>query len=272
MTMKIIESTSNPIIKKALSLHMRKNRKKHQQFLLEGMRGIQDMLSEASQIDIILYEKRIASLPGGESLILKWKEAGIKSAQVSENIMKKIAETQTPQGVLAIVDLPGYDFNEIIRDSHYVLLLDEIQDPGNMGTLIRSAEAAGFDAVIMTPGCTDPFSTKCIRAATGAVLHIPVFELKSTEEAWEKLRQNQYRILGAALEDGKAYTMETYEPPLVLIIGNEARGINSTLQAQMDGAITIPMKGKTQSLNAAIAGSVLMFHVAAACREDETMV
>ncbi len=272
MIIKLIESTSNPIIRKALSLQLRKNRKKYQQFLLEGIRGIQDILSEASQIEIILFEKRIESLTGGEDLIRKCEEAGIKSAQVTESIMKKIADTQTPQGVVAIVHVPEYDLNEILRGSQFLLMLDEIQDPGNMGTLIRSAEAAGFDAVILTPGSTDPYSMKCIRAATGAVLYIPVFELKSTEEAWEKLRQNQYRILGAALENGKVYTSETYDPPVALIIGNEARGINPTLLAKMDGAITIPMKGKTQSLNAAIAGSVLMFHVAAACCEDQIMV
>lgn len=272
MTIKIVESISNPIIKKALSLQLRKNRKKHQQFLLEGIRGIQDMVSESPGIDVIFYEKKIESLQSGENLLYSSEKAGIELIQVTDSVMKKMTDTENPQGAIAIVHKPVYDLEEVIRKSQNILLLDRIQDPGNMGTLIRSAEAAGFNAVMMTTGSTDPFSAKCIRAATGAVFHLPVFELQDTEKTWEKLREYQYQIIGAALERGVVYTSITYKSPMVLVIGNEAKGIQPELLEMMDGAVTIPMKGKTQSLNAAIAGSVLMFHVATTCPRDKSMV
>lgn len=266
MKEKTIESTSNPIVKRAAALHMRKNRKKYQQFLLEGIRGIQDTLSASKQIECVFYESKIDSVPGGTDILQQIRTSKIELYKVTSEVMKKIADTKNPQGLMAVVRIPDHNLSDLLENSQYILMLDKIQDPGNMGTLIRSAEASGFDGILLTGGSTDPYSSKCIRAATGAVSHIPVIELNNTEDVLEIMKEKKFQILGAALENGISYTTVKYEAPLALLIGNEASGIHPDLLAMVAQRITIPMRGKTQSLNAAVAGSVLMFHITDSCR------
>ncbi|SFH58718.1 RNA methyltransferase, TrmH family [Tindallia magadiensis] len=272
MKEKTIQSTSNIMVKKAATLHLRKHRKKSQQFLLEGIYGIKDALKNPSSIECVFYEEKIKCSTDGKSLIQRLEDEKINTLHVTEVVMKKIADTSTPQGIVAIVSMPVHEVKQVLENSAYVLILDAIQDPGNMGTLIRSADAAGFDAVVLTAGCTDPYSSKCIRAATGAMLFLPVVEAPSFREILSIMEAQEYQILGAALQNGIPYTQVNYRTPTALIIGNESKGIRPDILTEVHQTVTIPMLGKTQSVNAAIAGSILMFHLSASCRKTETML
>ncbi|SDY32717.1 TrmH family RNA methyltransferase [Tindallia californiensis] len=272
MKEKTIESTSNIMVKKATTLHLRKHRKKSQQFLLEGAHGIKDALKSTSSIECVFYDEKIKSSPDGKSLIQELEDEKISAFHVTEPVMKKIADTSTPQGIVAIVSMPVHEVKQVLENSSYVLILDAIQDPGNMGTLIRSADAAGFDAVILMPGCTDPYSSKCIRSATGAMLFLPVVETSSFGEILSIMEAKEYHILGAALTNGISYTQVECRAPIALIIGNESKGICPDILTEVHQTVTIPMLGKTQSVNAAIAGSILMFHLSSSCRKTKTML
>nr|WP_255813407.1 RNA methyltransferase [Acidaminobacter sp. JC074] len=168
--------------------------------------------------------------------------------------MKTLVETETPQGILAIVKI-----EEVPLREGPVLFLDKIQDPGNLGTLIRTAEAAGFGGVILRKGCTDPYSQKSIRSSMGSIVSIPVLMGRDIDD----LMKLDYKIYGAALEGGKPYRDFTYDVKTLLIIGNEGNGITDEVLDICHERIYIPMKGDVESLNASIAGGILMFEIAA---------
>lgn len=244
--MKVITSKDNGFIKDVIKLKTRKGRQKSGQFILDGYRIVKHAIENKASIAHVIVTEQFLNHHG-----LDYDGSII---QVTEDIMKQLVETETPQGIVAIVSTES---RSIERGP--ILFLDQIQDPGNMGTLIRTAEAAGFSGVMLRKGCTDPYSQKSIRSSMGSIVSIPILMNQDIED----LLALDYRIYGAALEGGKPYKAVTYDESCVLVIGNEGNGITDEVLNIVNDRIYIPMKGDVESLNASIAGGILMFEIAA---------
>jgi RNA methyltransferase, TrmH family len=174
----------------------------------------------------------------------------VPTYQLAPNVMERVASTESPQPVLAVVAMRSMALSS---DATFVLVADRLADPGNAGTIIRSAEAAGADAVVLTPGSVDPFNPKVVRASAGSLFRIPI-----AEATLESLAG--FRRLGASSHRGDVYTDPVYHGRVAVVVGNEAHGLDD--DAAIDQWITIPHAGPAESLNVAMAATVLVFEVA----------
>jgi TrmH family RNA methyltransferase len=174
--------------------------------------------------------------------------------EISEQIMKSLSDTETPQGILAVLDFPNLPVPE---SSDFILIPDQIRDPGNLGTLLRSAAAAGVQAVFLPPETTDAFAPKVLRAGMGAHFRLPIQHMK-----WEKIRREiQGLEIYLADMDGASCWEADLRGPLALIVGSEAEGASEEAREIATQKLSIPMAGEMESLNAGVAGSILMFEV-----------
>lgn len=187
---------------------------------------------------------------------------GISYEIVQDNVFKAVSDTMTPQGILCVVRQPVYDAGELLDKARpCFLLLEDIQDPGNLGTIMRTAEAAGVDAVIMSRGCVDIFNPKVIRSTMGAVYRVPFLYEDNLEQFVQRLKERSIEVYAAHLQDSVDYDSISYQNGCAFLIGNEGNGLSEALSSAATGYIKIPMKGKVESLNAAVAASVLVYEV-----------
>ena len=244
----MIESSTNAQIKKIQKLKKSaRNRRKEGLFIAEGVRLVEDALAYR------MVEKVYR-------LSHKLKEADIE--YVSSKVFQEISDTESPQGVLAVVQMPGYDRSTVVeKEDAAVICLEDIQDPGNLGTIFRTAEGAGMSAVIMSAGCVDLFNPKVVRATMGAIFRLPFFITENMTKEAERLKQEHFSVYAASLEGARLYTEETYEGKCAVIIGNEANGIKQETQQAATHKIKIPMEGQLESLNAAVSAALFMYEI-----------
>jgi TrmH family RNA methyltransferase len=245
-------------VKFARSLAHRKVRHRERAFVVEGVRLFEDALRagflpqrlffDPARIDAELIDRVIAE--GSEETIVH---------EVSSTVIDAIADTETPQGIAAIFRFPEIPITLRGEPALYVVA-DGIKDPGNLGTLLRTAVAAGAHALFFTSTTTDPYAPKVVRAAMGAHFRLPIrpFDWKAPDAAFLACAQR----LGAEAGRGVAYDQVDWSLPSVLVLGSEARGISELAAEQLTGYVTIPMKGEVESLNAAMAGAVILFEAA----------
>ncbi len=186
-------------------------------------------------------------------------EAGLRVHQVGTEVISLIADTSTPQGVVAVVKMPTATFEDLAEDADLIVVLAGVRDPGNAGTLLRSALATGADAVVFGTASVDPFHPKTVRAAAGAIFDIPVLRGTETLAAVEALKGRGFAAYGAAAGSPTAMGDVDLSGRVALILGNEAAGLPQDIIEVLDAEISIPMPGPVESLNVGIAGAVLMF-------------
>jgi len=181
---------------------------------------------------------------------------------VSNEVFKKISDTQTPQGVLCVMKMPSYTLKDLLKtkkQAPLLLLLEDIQDPGNLGTIFRAGEGAGIDGVIMTKNTVDIFNPKVIRSTMGSIYRVPFIITQELAQEIKDLKAGGVRVYAAHLDDSADYDTCDYRTSTAFLIGNEANGLKRETADMADCYIKIPMKGQVESLNAAIASSVLMY-------------
>lgn len=184
---------------------------------------------------------------------------------VEDALFDRVSDTKTPQGVISVVATADGTEDLTKRSDPLILVLDQISDPGNLGTMIRTGEAAGADALLLSPGCADPYQPKVVRGAMGALYRVPVITTADTAELTERLRELQaagVRIYGTDLRANRPYDEPDLTKGTAFIIGNESHGVSGELLELCDERLIIPMSGQVESLNAAIAASVLLFEAA----------
>lgn len=185
----------------------------------------------------------------------------IKYELVTESVLKEASDTKTPQGIMAIVKQPGYTRDEVAgQPSPCLLILENLQDPGNLGTIFRTAEGAGVNGIILSKDCVDIFNPKVTRSTMGAVFRMPFIYVDDLEKEIQYLKDQQVTIYAAHL-NGNSFYEENYIAGTAFLIGNEGNGLTDSISALADRKIKIPMCGKVESLNAAIAATVLMYEV-----------
>ena len=181
---------------------------------------------------------------------------------LSEQVFGHVSDTKTPQGILCVVKRKKYDLEELLQvENPHFVVLDNLQDPGNMGTIIRTAEAAGVDAVFMSKDCVDIYNPKTIRSTMGSIYRMPFIYIEDILNLLDIFRKNGVKSYAAHLDGEKFYDQEDYCSGTAILIGNEGNGLREEVAQKADIWVKIPMQGQVESLNAAIAASVLMFEV-----------
>jgi TrmH family RNA methyltransferase len=255
-----ITSAANPRVKLAKSLLQRRHRRKHQQFLLEGERLIADSLSAGYPPALFFFTPEAeARYP---HLLAQVEAAGAPLLRVPESIFAQLTDTVSPQGVLAVCDMPRVPAGE----QGLSLVLDGVRDPGNLGTLLRTAAAADVDQVIVLPGVTDPWSPKAVRAGMGAHFRIAIQQVRGPEAALEVLGQAARYIADARAP--LPYTQVDWRQPSAIILGGETEPARVASRWSDVQPIAIPMARGVESLNVAVAGGVILFEAQRQRRED----
>lgn len=186
-------------------------------------------------------------------------QAGVRITEVASRIIGMLATTKTPQGIVAVVEAAPVSPEEIAPDATLVLVLDGVRDPGNAGTLARSALAAGADALVFGEMSVDPFHPKVVRASAGALLHLPIIDDADLEVVLPRLRSHGLVAVGADSHSNRPLDEVDLSGPVAIVIGNEGAGLGDAVTEACDVVVSIPMPGPTESLNAGIAGSVILF-------------
>ena len=223
-------------------------------FVVEGVRLVGEAINSDWTIRFALYEETLSER--GRSQVEGLRSRGVDVEAVSGSLMKSLSETETPQGILAVLELTQLPMP---NSPSFILIPDQIRDPGNLGTLLRSAAATGVQAVLLPPETTDAFSPKVVRSGMGAHFRLPIHSL-----TWEQIEQMSRSVnlqMVLADMDGRSCWETDLRQPLALIVGGEAEGASSEARKLAEQQISIPMTGKMESLNAGVAGSVLMFEV-----------
>ena len=260
----MIESTTNKKLKRIQKLLANARfRRQEQAFAVEGWKLTAEALSCGLVQTVYLSESSAA----------EWEEraafGGMASPEgrpetelVSDRCFRGISDTVSPQGILAVVRMPQYDRGEILTSADAaVLCLEDIQDPGNLGTMLRTAEGAGMSAVILSKGCVDLFNPKVVRAAMGALFRVPYFICDDVSTEVERLKNEGFSIYAAHPGGDRDFTEESYAGCVGIVVGNEARGLSAPAVEGADYLVKIPMEGNLESLNAAVSAALLMYEI-----------
>ncbi|WDV47328.1 23S rRNA (guanosine(2251)-2'-O)-methyltransferase RlmB [Clostridiaceae bacterium M8S5] len=258
----IISSPNNKLIKQVRALSKRKDRWKEQKFVVDGIRSVREAIMNSAEIDFLLYTKDIKDKQDGIKLLELCIDKQYRAYMVDDKLMNNITETENPQGIIAVVnfDIKQNEI-ELKQDNNFIVILDRLQDPGNMGSIIRTADALGVNAIILTKGCVDLYNPKTVRSTMGSIFHINISYYEDNNKLIEKLKQKNISIMSTALDADYSCYDVNLKKNIALIIGNEAQGVSDYFLNSSDITVNIPMKGKAESLNAAIASGILMYEV-----------
>lgn len=256
----MINSTSNKQVKRVVSLRSKaKARREENMYVVEGLRMCRELKPE--DVDALYVTESFA----GDGNNRKWMEK-FRPETVSDVVMNVMADTQTPQGVLAVVRQKRYTMEDILKPADgrplAIMVLETIQDPGNLGTVIRAGEGAGITGIVMNHDTADLYNPKVIRSTMGSIFRMPFVYVDDLQEACRMMKNRGVRLFAAHLKGMNNYDQEDYTDNVGFLIGNEANGLTEETTSLADCLVKIPMEGKVESLNAAIAASVLMFETA----------
>lgn len=255
----MITSTGNAKVKQLVQWQKkRKARDADKVFLAEGVR----MAAEAPKGQVLevyvsesFYEKKLKELQ-----LEAW---GRKLVVLTDSVFAHVSDTKTPQGILTVMRQPEYGLEDILGgDRPLLVVLDNLQDPGNMGTILRAGEAAGVTGMIMSSGCVDIYNPKVIRSTMGSIYRIPFLYTDDLPKVFAGFEKKKIRSFAAHLEGEQSYDRENYAGGTAFLIGNEGNGLRGEVAQAADIYVRIPMCGEVESLNAAVAASVLMFEAA----------
>lgn len=252
--MEVIQSKQNSKIKAWKKLATSKGRQKAGQYLIEGTHLVEEALKSGQPV------RHLVATPDYDLSQLPNQALSLPLLLVSPELLKDLSETSTPQGILAVLDLPLSPLDWQPSGQRY-LILDAVQDPGNLGTLIRTADAAAYDGVILGKGTVDVYNDKVLRASQGSLWHLEVVSLDILQEARPAFEAAGIPWFVTALhQEAKAYTDVSTDQALALVLGNEGQGVSEEVIQVADQTIYIPMPGQAESLNVAVAGGILMFY------------
>ncbi len=289
--MESITSVNNQRVKEVANLKQKKYRTESGTFFVEGLRAVQEAVqyadvtelfyteAEAGRLDEVL--KAAGNVPAdtkeksenkknannnNAGTAKKRNEAanGIRMYQVDEKVMAKLSDTKAPQGVLAVIRTPEQNLRQLrpgtASDNNApVIILDRVQDPGNLGTIIRTADAVGALGLILLEGCVDAYSPKVVRASMGSLFHLPVVQDVTAEEALTWCYRNGYEPAATALKNAQNVYKADISKKMAFLFGNEANGVAEELQAAAETRLFIPMAGLAESMNVAMAAGIILF-------------
>lgn len=254
-----ITSSRNPIIKEVRSLKNRKDREEKGLFFVEGVRIVEEALTAGAAITYAVLAESFAQGSGSYDIRARFESAGVKCYSVPDSLFDTLGDTRTPQGMLAVAEIRPYELDGACFADGLFVILDGVRDPGNMGTIIRTADAAGFTGVIAAGDCVDIYNPKVLRSTMGSIFHIPVYIHEDITGAIRLLKAKGISIAASQLSGGCSIYGADLTAPIALVIGSEAGGISREAAAAADLLVNIPMPGRAESLNASVAAGIMIF-------------
>lgn len=252
-----VTSPQNRIIKEIKSLYRRKNRWDKNLFIIEGPKIIEEALTEQIKLKYLVFGESF--LENKESAYLIEMAGNYQKIKVTDRLFEEISDTESPQGILAVATFIERRLEDIcIKDQPFLVYLDQVQDPGNIGTIIRTADAFNIDGIILGKGTVDPYNPKVVRATMGSIFRVPLYFCQKGDKLLQGWKEKGLKLIATSLE-GSRVDERDFRSGSLLIIGNEARGVDVQLMNQADKLVKIPMPGKAESLNASVAASILMY-------------
>lgn len=259
--MNYISSSKNHLIKEAKSLKIKKHREIKKMYFIEGIRFVQEAFKANVKMDKIFISEKLEYISGGTEILKTINEMKLDYFILPHKLFKEISDTDNPQGILAQIKMEKCSLTDVINKKNFLVVLDSIQDPGNMGTIIRTADAAGATGLILSEGCVDIYNPKVLRSTMGSIFHVPIYTSNNILKDLSCVKKSRIILCAAHLEGETAYYNLDNINNVAVIIGNEAKGISEEIKNVSDILVKIPMKGKAESLNASVAAGLLIFEI-----------
>ena len=254
--MNVISSKENEYVKHIRKLKEKKYRDQNNEDIIEGWKMVEEAIQEKASIkNIIICDdcEKTGSIPKD----LMYEIAKYNCIYVTKKIFELLTEVVNPQGIIAIVGKENKESN-IDKDQEIILALDDIQDPGNLGTILRTADSVGLKQILVSKGTADAYNPKVVRSTMGAIFRIKIIECENLENKLKELQKSNYKILVTSLQTKQSIYDVKYNKTVV-VIGNEAKGVSENIQKIADKKVKIPMLGKTESLNASVATGIILY-------------
>lgn len=249
-----IESKENNLYKDTKKLKERKNRNKSNKYIIEGFRLVQEAFKAKLSIDYIISTK-----DNNEKIskyISDYISESVKIYEMSDILFKELISTENPQGILAVISMEN---KPLEYDGDFYLLCDKVQDPGNLGTIIRTAHAAGVNGIILTKGTVDIYNEKTIRSTMGSLFYVPTYYDDENLSLVKELKNKGFNLVVTSLDTNKDFFEEDLKGKVILTVGNEGNGVSDEVFELADTKVKIPMPGNAESLNVAIATSIIIY-------------
>lgn len=251
---------NNPELKSIKKLSRRRHRDIEKKFLIEGIRFVEEALSSAWPLESFIYSPRLVEGERGQALLEMAVRKGVRIMVVESCVMSELADTDTPQGVLAVMRQPNYRLEDLIGSRQaLVVVVDGVQDPGNLGTIIRSADAAAANCAILLKGTVDLYNPKTLRSTMGSLFHLPVVTDVEPDNVLNLLSEAGLQLVVGAPSAARTVGSLDLTRPTALVVGSEARGPSSEVIQRAAHLVRIPMPGRAESLNVATAASILLY-------------
>ncbi|MHB8135329.1 MAG: TrmH family RNA methyltransferase [Anaerolineaceae bacterium] len=255
----IITSTSNPKIKFVRKLHDRKFRDLNNVFYIEGVRIVGEAFSSKWKITDLLYSSELLKNDFSRELVNSIRKQNVNLIEIDKDVFKSISIKDGPQGLAAIVEKQSFSISDILAGGVWVAL-DRIQDPGNLGTVLRTVDAVGAKGIVLINHCVDPFDISAVRSSMGALFSLKIIHITS-KEFIDYVLKNQILVIGSSDSGNIDFRLASYPPNMILLMGSEREGLSEELFSVCTSIVRIPMAGKSDSLNLAVATGICLYEI-----------
>ena len=254
--MQVITSKDNEFVKHVKKLKEKKYRDQSQEFIIEGIKLVKEAIEEKANIKQIIICDNCEDT-GIIPKDLMYEIAKYNCIYVTENILKTMSDVNAPQGIMAIIGRNNKE-KDIDYSQDIIVALDDIQDPGNLGTILRTVDSIGLNQILVSKGTADCYNPKVVRSTMGAIFRIKIIECEDLEQTLKETQKNNFKLVVSSLQTNNCLYDIDFDKK-VIIIGNEANGVEPQIQEMADEKIKIPMLGKTESLNASVATGIILY-------------
>lgn len=255
--MKYIESSNNKKVKEIRSLFKKKNRLKTRSFIIEGLKIVEECLDKDYPVNQLVISQSFSEDLANEEFLARLEDKDL--IYVSDRIFSEITDMESPQGILAVVPMIDRSMESFKSEGRaFYLLLDELQDPGNMGTIIRSGDAFGVDGIFLTKGCVDIYNPKVVRSTMGSIFRTKIYNIESSSDLEDLLEEEGLSLYSTSLEASDHIEDLDFNKS-IFVIGNESKGVSEEYLELSHKLVKIPMVGEAESLNAGVAASIVMY-------------
>lgn len=254
--MQVITSKDNELIKHLKKLSDKKYRDQNNEYIIEGVKLLEEAVSENAKIKTVVICDE-CTRNNALSKNLMYEIAKYNCVYVAENVFKTITQVMNPQGIIAVIE-KGTEESEIDYSESIIVALDDLQDPGNLGTILRTVDSCGLKQILVSKGTADVYNPKVVRSTMGAIFRVKVIEVDNLVATFKNARKHHFKVVVSSLQTDKNIYEIDYNKKII-VVGNEANGVSKEIQEMADEKVIIPMLGKTESLNASVATSIILY-------------
>ena len=249
-------------IKHVRSLSQKKNRQSEQKFIVEGWRALKEVLSSSSKVEIVGVLSRYLDDPDYRGILSKLEERGAVLRELADTELNALADTVHAQGVIAVVQQNKRSLEaDVLRKASLVVVADSVNDPGNLGSIIRSSDWFNVDLLLLGKGCVELYNDKVVRSTVGSIFHLPIVEGVEFPSVLRMLKEHSFSVIALSGDGKHSYDEQKMPGKLAIVLGSEAHGLSSGVRALSDDVIRIPKYGKAESLNVGVACGIMLARV-----------